>query len=340
MNTSARTRATGRVTLHDVAAVAHVSPITASRALRGLPTVSGELVARVQAAAVKLGYVPDPAARALASAHSTQVVVLVPTLSSAVFVDLLEAVHRTLWPAGFQPLIGVTHHDPAEEERLLHSYLLQRPAGLILTGFERSAALRERLAASGAPCVHAMELSGDAGVPSVGCSHEDAGHALTQHLLERGRKRVAFVAGELDARVLQRAEGYRRALHEAGLYDARREVLDARPASLALGAELLAQLHERQRATDAIVFGGDELAQGALLAALRLHIRVPQQIAVAGFDDLDGDEQMLPPLTTVRTPGAEIGAQAARLLLALMRGEDVERPRVDVGFELVVRGSS
>ena len=97
---------------------------------------------RVRAAAAKLGYVPDPAARALASAHSTQVVVLVPTLSSPVCVDLLEAVHRTLWPAGFQPLIGVTHHDPAEEERLLHSYLLQRPAGLILTGFERSADVR------------------------------------------------------------------------------------------------------------------------------------------------------------------------------------------------------
>ena len=124
-------RSSGRITLNDVAGAAGVSPITVSRALRGERTVDPALAERVRDAADRLGYVPDPAARALASQRSTQVLVLVPLLSNALFVDLLEAVHRTLFPKGFQPLIGVTHYDSAEEELLLRTYLPHRPAGLL-----------------------------------------------------------------------------------------------------------------------------------------------------------------------------------------------------------------
>jgi LacI family gluconate utilization system Gnt-I transcriptional repressor len=128
-----RSRATGRVTLADVASVAGVSPITVSRALRGERAVDPELVVRVKAAANRLGYVPDPAARALASRHSTHVALLIPMLSNALFVDLLEGVQRTLRTAGYQTLIGVTHYDPGEEEQLLREQLLHRPAGLLVT---------------------------------------------------------------------------------------------------------------------------------------------------------------------------------------------------------------
>src|SRR6476620_11538949 len=121
-----RPRATGRVTLDDVAAVAGVSPITVSRALRGERAVDPDLVARVKAAAERLGYMPDPAARALASRHSTHVALLVPMLSNALFVDLLEGVQRTLRHAGYQTLIGITHYDAAEEEQLLREQLLHR----------------------------------------------------------------------------------------------------------------------------------------------------------------------------------------------------------------------
>ena len=82
------------------------------------------------------------------------------------------------------------------------------------------------------------------------------------------------------------------------------------------------------------------MAQGALLAALRLKIKVPQHVAIAGFNDLTGSDQMLPPLTTVRTPRSEIGSAAAGMLLRLMRGESVDVPGIDVGYQLVVRGST
>lgn len=340
MPSSRRPRATGRVTLGDVAAAAGVSPITVSRALRGERSVAAELVARVQAAAQQLGYVPDPAARALASARSSHVAVLIPLLTNTLFVDLLEAVHRTLLPAGFQTLIGVTHYDPQEEEQLLRSYMAHRPAGLLVTGFDRTEASRQLITASGVPCVHVMETTQAPGVHSVGFSQTDAGHAITAHLLARGRKRIAFVAAQLDPRVMQRAEGYRRCLREAGLYDPKLELLNPERSSMALGGQLFEEVLKTRPDVDAMFFCNDDLAQGGLLAALRLGVKVPERVAVAGFNDLAGSDQMLPPLTTVHTPRTEIGEEAARMLLALMRREPLARASIDVGYQLVQRQST
>jgi LacI family transcriptional regulator, gluconate utilization system Gnt-I transcriptional repressor len=340
MPSSRRTRATGRVTLGDVAAAANVSPITVSRALRGERSVAAELVARVQAAAQQLGYVPDPAARALASARSSHVAVLIPLLTNTLFVDLLEAVHRTLLPAGFQTLIGVTHYDPQEEELLLRSYMAHRPAGLLVTGFDRTEASRQLIAASGVPCVHVMETTQAPGVHSVGFSQAEAGHAITAHLLARGRKRIAFVAAQLDPRVMQRADGYRRCLREAGLYDPKLELLNPERSSIALGGQLFEEVLKTRPDVDAMFFCNDDLAQGGLLAALRLGVKVPDRVAVAGFNDLAGSDQMLPPLTTVHTPRTEIGEAAARMLLALMKREPVVQTTVDVGYRLVQRQST
>jgi LacI family gluconate utilization system Gnt-I transcriptional repressor len=328
------------VTLADVASVASVSPITVSRALRGERAVDPELVARVKAAADRLGYVPDPAARALASRHSTHVALLVPMLSNALFVDLLEGVQRTLRQAGYQTLIGISHYDPSEEEQLLREQLLHRPAGLLLTGLERSEAARNLIQASGVPCVHLMEVAAAAGVHSVGFSQADAAADLTRHLLERGRRRIAFAAAQLDPRTLQRLEGWRRTMRGAGLHAATLEWLNPAPSSIALGSTMFEQIIAQTPPVDAIFFCNDDLAQGALLAALRLGIPVPQRVAVAGFNDLTGSDQMVPPLTTVRTPRREIGVAAARMLLALMRGEEPPSTWIDVGYEVVVREST
>lgn len=337
---ASRSRASGRVTLADVARAAGVSPITASRALRRQRSVDPDLVERVREAAGRLGYVPDAAARALASARSSHVAVLVPLLSNNLFVEVLEAVQRTLAPEGYQTLIGVTHYLPEEEEALLRSYLAQRPAGLLLTGFDRTEAARALIEASALPCVHMMETARAPGIYSVGLSQYEAGRAITEHLLSRGRRCIAFAAGQLDPRVMQRAEGYRAAMRGAGLYDPALELLTPHPTSIALGGRQLEQLIREQPHIDAVFFCNDDLAQGALLAALRLGIRVPEQIAVAGFNDLDGSDQMLPTLTTVRTPREAIGRRSAEMLLGLMRGERIAASAVDVGFELVVRDST
>ena len=132
----------------------------------------------------------------------------------------------------------------------------------------------------------------------------------------------------------------RQALQAAGRYDATLEWLNPAGSSLSLGARMFEQIMGQQPAVDAIFFCNDDLAQGALLAALRLGIAVPQRVAIAGFNDLTGSDQMLPPLTTVRTPRAEIGQAAGQMLVALMQGETVATPRIDLGYTLQIRQST
>ncbi len=338
--TANRPRATGRVTLSDVAKLAGVSPITVSRALRGERAVDPELVARVQQAVEQLGYMPDPAARALASHRSSHVAVLIPLLSNALFVDLLEAVQRTLRPAGYQTLIGITHYDIGEEEQLLREQLLHRPAGVLVTGMERSEATRKLIAGSGVPCVHLMEVTNVPSVYSVGFSQHGAGRTMAEHLLTRGYRRIAFAAAQLDPRTLQRRDGWRQAMEDVGCFDPDLEWLRPDASSLALGGEMFEDILRSGKSVDAIFFCNDDLAQGALLAALRLGVSVPGSMAVAGFNDLTGSDQMWPPLTTVRTPRGEVGTEAARMLLALMAGKTVPKPCVDLGYELVIRHSA
>ncbi|MEY4267599.1 MAG: HTH-type transcriptional regulator GntR [Pseudomonadota bacterium] len=338
-----RKRSTGRVTLSDVARVAGVSPITVSRALRGERSVDPVLVERVTQASTQLGYVPDPAARALASQRSNHVAVLIPLLSNALFVDLLDAAQRTLRAGGFQTLIGVTHYDQAQEEQLLSEQLLHRPAGLLLTGLDQNAATRALVAKSQVPCVHLMDLPSptDANPPyCVGFRQTDAGAALTRLLLARGRRCIAFAGAQLDPRVMQRRDGWRLTLQAQGLYDPGLEWLNPAASSLALGGAMFETILQQNPNVDAIFFCNDDLAQGALLAALRLAIPVPDRVAIAGFNDLTGSDQMLPTLTTVRTPRANIGEAAATMLMALMRGESKTQPLIDLGFHIVERDSA
>ncbi|KIQ35062.1 LacI family DNA-binding transcriptional regulator [Pseudomonas viridiflava] len=332
-------RSTGRPTLNEVARLAAVSPITASRALRGVTTVAPELVEKVRAAAQSLGYVANPAARALASSCSQTVVVLVPSLSNQLFIETLEAIQDVLRPRGLDMVIGNYHYSPEEEEKLLRNHLVNRPRGILLTGLDRTPASHQMLEASGIPIVHMMELDARQGAYSVGFSQEQAGAQAALHLLGRGRKRLAYMAAQLDTRVLQRGAGFRQVLEDAGLFDAELQVTTPLPSSIGLGGELFARLLDEHPDVDGIFFCNDDLAQGASLEALRLGVAVPQRVSLVGFNDLPGSAHMVPRLTSIRTPRQEVGQRAAQLLLGLLDGVS-QQARVDLGFELVVRESS
>ena len=332
-------RSTGRPTLNEVARLAAVSPITASRALRGVTTVAPELVEKVRAAAQSLGYVANPAARALASSCSQTVVVLVPSLSNQLFIETLEAIQDVLRPRGLDVVIGNYHYSPEEEEKLLRNHLVNRPRGILLTGFDRTPASHQMLEASGIPCVHMMELDARQGAYSVGFSQEQAGAQAALHLLGHGRTRLAYMAAQLDTRVLQRGAGFRQVLEDAGLFDAELQVTTPLPSSIGLGGELFARLLDEHPDVDGIFFCNDDLAQGASLEALRLGVAVPQRVSLVGFNDLPGSAHMVPRLTSIRTPRQEVGQRAAQLLLGLLDGVS-QQARVDLGFELVVRESS
>ncbi|KAA0680142.1 LacI family DNA-binding transcriptional regulator [Azospirillum brasilense] len=330
----------------DVAAAAGVSAMTVSRALRRPDTVSEEVRARVEEASRRLGFVPSRVASALASARTMTVAVLIPSLTNAVFIDLLAGVQEALSPQGYQPLIGITGYGPEAEERVLRTQLAHDPDGVILSGLDHTPGTWDLLRSLTIPVVHTMDLTaevehGDCPVQTVGFSQYDAGYAVGAHLAARGRRRIGLIAGQLDPRTRQRCDGWRQALRDAGRHDPALELMVPDATSVALGAELLERALATHPDTDALFLCNDDLAQGALFQCARLGIPVPERLAVAGFNDLAGAAWTVPPLTTVATPRRAIGVEAARLLIAGMADrtpKDRENPRrVDLGFRLMVR---
>jgi LacI family gluconate utilization system Gnt-I transcriptional repressor len=335
-----RNRTSGRVTLAEVAARAGVGTMTVSRVINQPELVSAALRTRIEEAIAELGYIPNRAARALVSAQSKVIVVLVPSLSNAVFTDVLAGVQDALGKDGYQILIGNTLYSDAEEEKLLGIYLQSNPDGVLLSGLTHSKQVTQMLATSKLPVVSMMDLASEPDVMSVGFSQLEAGYTMTRYLIDKGYKRIGFMGAQRDERTLKRAEGYRRAQREAGLYDPRLEVIVSDPSSLALGSELLGRMLSVTPDCDAIFCCNDDLAQGAIFQCQRRGIAVPGKLAICGFNDLPVSAWMNPSVTTIATPRYRIGYEAAQLLRAVIQGEQPAVTRIDLGFTLMARESA
>ncbi len=336
----ARASSTGRITLEDIAQRVGTSSITVSRAFRKPDLVSEDLRSQIYKIAQDLGYVRNRAASSLASSKSMNIAVIVPSLGNSVFVDTLNGIEKVLRPGGYQMLLGISNYSADEEDALVRAYMAFDPDGIILTGFNYRDDVRRIVERARIPVVHMMEVSALSGVYCVGFSQEAAAETMTSHLLAQGYRRIAFVASQLDARTLARNRGYRDTLIRAGLYDSNRELLVPEPSSIGLGGALLERMTRQAPDCDAIFFCNDDLAQGALFACQRMGISVPDQLAIAGFNDLPASAHIVPSLTTVATPRYEIGVKSAQMLLGLIEGQKPARPSIDVGFELKPRQSA
>jgi LacI family gluconate utilization system Gnt-I transcriptional repressor len=295
---------------------------------------------KVEQAVAELGYVPNRAARALASSQSHVIVVLVPSFSNAVFTAVLEGIHDAVAPGQYQLLIGNTYYSQAEEEKLLRTYLQSSPDGILFSSQAHSPAVAKMLEASQVPSVSMMDLSDEPGALSVGFSQFEAGMEMTRHLVKKGYRRIGFIGAQLDERTLRRADGYRAAMVEAGLADPRLELMVPEPSTIALGAELMGQMMANMPDCDAVFCCNDDLAHGAVYHCQRHGIRIPQEIAVCGFNDLPASRWMMPSLTTIDTPRYQVGFEAASLLLQVIKGQEPERKRIDLGFALRERESA
>jgi LacI family gluconate utilization system Gnt-I transcriptional repressor len=339
-NGTGKARGAGRATLEEVAQLAGVSTMTASRALSQPRLVSEVTRTKVEEAVVELGYVPNRAARALASSQSRVIVVLVPSLSNVVFTAVLDGIHDALEGHEYQLLIGNTRYSDAEEEKLLRTYMQSNPDGILLSGLSHSDAVEAMLAGSRVPFVSMMDLQNGAEHLSVGFSQMDAGFAMTQHLIMQGYRKIAFIGAQLDERTLRRADGWRQAMQAAGLSDPRLELMVPEPSTIALGAELMRQTLETLPDVDAVFCCNDDLAHGAIYYCQRHSVRVPSEVAIAGFNDLPASAWMVPSLTTIETPRYQIGYESATLLLEVIGGRRPAQTRIDLGFTLREREST
>jgi len=321
-------------TLHDVAAKAGVSLVTASRALRSPAIVSAETLARVQRAVEATGYIPNLLAGGLKSRRSMTVGALVPFIGVPQFLPTVQTLTAELDHAGYQLILGQTGYDRAREAALVETMLGRRVDGLVIAGLLKSTSLSRRLRDLAVPVVETWDLTERPLDMLVGFSHLRVGSAVGGFFLAKGWRRVGVATGD-DERALSRRDGFAAAIGR----DVPTALVKA-PSNLALGRSALAELLRREPRLRAVFCSSDGLASGVLTEARARGLRVPEDLAVVGFGGADFAAYLEPSLTTVHVDGSAIGAQAARLLLARCRGEEVAQPVVDVGFSIVERRST
>ncbi|WP_166296688.1 LacI family DNA-binding transcriptional regulator [Bradyrhizobium sp. 2S1] len=337
----ARKRITpGKIRLTEVAKLAGVSPITASRFFRNPEALSLGKRARVESAAKELGYVPNLAARALASQRTEVVGVLIPSLTNNVFSDVLRGIYDALDGSRYSIQLANTRYSILQEERLLRLFLAQRPAGLIITGINQTADSRSIMETVDCPIVQIMEVGPAPIDMMIGFSHFDAAKAAIAHLLAQGYRRIGFLGARMDPRVQRRLDGYRAAMTEAGLFDPQLIVTTAIPTSVTLGGTLFADLLAKAPDIDAVFCVNDDLALGALFECKRRHVAVPEQMAIVGFNDLEFMASSEPTLSSVRTNRYEMGRTAAMMVIETLEGRRPAEPVVDLGFSVMERQSS
>jgi LacI family transcriptional regulator, gluconate utilization system Gnt-I transcriptional repressor len=328
------------VTLKDVAAEAGVSLITASRALRTPDVVSTNTRERVAAAVRLLGYAPNQAARALASARSSIIGIIVPSVTNLVFTDVLRGVYDSIEDHDLQVQLGNSRYTAHKEEQLLRVFAAQRPAGLIVAGREQTPAARAILKQLGCPVVQVMDLPIEPIDMSIGFDHTAGGRAATRHLLDQGYRRIGFLGARMDPRARRRLDGYTEVLAEAGLADDRLIMTIPQPSSVSLGGQMLANFLLQVPNADAVFCNNDDIAMGALFECQRRGITVPKDFGIIGFNDLEFADSIAPSLSTIRTPRYETGRRAVEMIAATNTGHRPEQACVDLGFELKARQST
>jgi len=331
-------RSSGAVTLHDVARLADVAPITASRALNTPDRVSPEVLRKVTDAVRRTGYVPNLLAGGLASTRSRLVAAVVPTIAGPVFLQTVHALTEALAARGYQLMLGQSGYVDSREDALLEAIIGRRPDGIVLTGIVHSAQGRKRLLAAGIPVVETWDLTPTPIDMLVGFSHEEVGRRVAAFLHAKGRRRLAVVAGD-DERSRRRHGAFSAAVRELGLRDVRTVVVPA-PTTLRSGRSALAELLGTRKGVDAVFCSSDLLALGVITEAQSRSIGVPGDLAVVGFGDLEFAADTNPALTTVRIDAAAIGREAARFIVERAEGRLVDPRIVDVGFSIADRQST
>jgi LacI family transcriptional regulator len=324
--------------LVDVAMDSGVSPATVSRAMAQPELVSVETLQRVHESARRLGYRPDGLARALASGRSMTVGAIVPTLDSSIFARFLQAMQSTLTREGYQLIVTSHEMNPAAETEAIRTLLDRGVDGLMLVGAERAKEAALLLRMSGVPVV--LTWCRDAELSAVTVDNEYAGELAAQYLLDLGHKHIGMIVGHLpfNDRQSGRLMGVRRVLKRAGL-TLSDGLVSQQGLTIAGGRSGCAALLDLANRPTAIIGGIDLFAIGCLQEAQSRDISVPEKLSVVGIDNLDMSAHMMPPLTTVHIPTAQIGHLAATTLIGQITGTEKQQ-HIDLPIELMIRQSA
>ncbi|MDN5843263.1 MAG: LacI family DNA-binding transcriptional regulator, partial [Alcaligenaceae bacterium] len=307
--------------LKDVAAEAGVSVTTASRALSNPDKVQTDTLVRIKAAATRLGYLPNGAARALRSRRTRLIGTVLPTLDYAIYSRQIEALQSTLGQHGYSLLVTSSGYSRIEELHQARTLIERGVEGLVLVGGAHHPDLIALLEEHNIPSIDTYTYHPNGKYSSVGFDNVEVVAKVINHLCDLGHRRIAMVAGitKDNDRAGGRVTGVIAALEKRGLSLPSRYLFE-KHYTIAAGREALRALFSKEPHPTAVFCASDVLAFGVLVECSKLGIEVPKQLSVVGFDNLDFCAHLPPGMTTIDVPASTMGEGAAHHLIARLSG--------------------
>jgi LacI family transcriptional regulator len=327
-------------TIKDVAALAGVSFTTVSHVLNDTRPVSADARRRVLAAVEEIGYLPSAVARSLRKSETKIVGVLVPNVNNPFFAELVVGVEECCRLAGYSVFLCNSDNDPKRQQQYMRTLLEKRIDGLLLSSAGDAAALARIFKLATVPSVTVDRLVPGARADRVSVNNADGAYKAVKHLLDLGHRHIACISGPAEFEVTgERVDGWRRAQMDMGVTPDESLLIES-DFSSAGGYEAARSLLRARSAMTALFASNDMMALGALRAAAEMGLKVPQQLSIVGFDDVELSSFVYPALTTVGCSIKELGREAARVLID--RIENPAAPLKDVLLtpRLVVREST
>ncbi|NIF24149.1 DNA-binding transcriptional regulator CytR [Candidatus Pantoea multigeneris] len=328
------------ITMKDVAEKAGVSTATVSRALMNPDKVSAATRQKVESAAQAIGYAPHVLTRNTRRGETQTILIIVPDICDPFFSEIIRGVEETAAKQGYIVLIGDCAHQNQQEKSFLNLMLTRQIDGMVLLGsqlpFEASTEELRNLP----PMVMGNEFAPEMSLPTVHIDNLTAAFEAVNHLLQLGHRDIACIAGPEETPLSQyRLEGYIQALRRNGLTVDPRYIVRG-DFTFEAGSQAMKQLMSLPNPPRALFCHSDIMALGAMNQARNLGLRIPQDLSVVGFDDIELSRYWDPPLTTVAQPRYQIGREAMLLLLEELQGKRVNSGSRLLDAELKVRGST
>jgi LacI family transcriptional regulator len=328
-------------TLGDVAIRAGVSAASVSRVLNHPGKVSSGVRARVTQAMGELGYVRDGAARALASRQSLTIGHVVPTLGIGIFAAGVAALQRRLEEFGYQLLVAASDYDEAKEVRQVRALIERGVDGMALVGQRHAPEIYQLLQARKIPYVNTYQADRRSPHPSIGFDNRTGTFELTRHLIDLGHREFGIVTASpsLNDRIAARLKGVLDCLDDHDIPPSARHVVEVTAQSIAEGRNAVRALIVGHPDLTAIYCTTDTLAIGALCECCALGIRVPEDLSIAGYSDLEIVSHLDPALSTVHIPAEQIGTRTADFLIDRIKGT-TGPTTIELEAEIIIRRST
>jgi len=328
------------ITIKDVAKQAGVSISTVSRVINDSKPVTDEVKQKVLDVIKETGYIPNPLARSLVTKKSQLIGVIVPEVSDSFVNEILNGIEEVAKMYDYEILLANTYSDKAQELKCINLLRAKQVEGIVMISWKVEEEHINYIQNCGIPASYISKTARDYDIHTVSVNNTEATYDMTKYLIEKGHKDIAFIMTSQDDTVLEmeRLSGYEKALKEKNI-KINKDLIKYGETTYEAGYSSMKELLNEGKVPHAAFVTGDEAAIGAINAICDAGYRVPEDISVAGFNDVKIAKIYRPKLTTVHQPLYDMGAVAIRMVIKMINKEPLEDKKIELPYRIVERES-